>query len=76
VPTKIPEVVEVDISGLAEVDAAVRLSDLRLPEGVSVVGDPDEVIVKLTARRVAAEVAEAPTEEAAGAAEAEAAQES
>jgi large subunit ribosomal protein L25 len=58
IPTRIPEVVEVDISGLGEVDAAVRLSDLHLPEGVSVVGDPDEVIVKLAARRVAAEAAE------------------
>jgi len=63
VPTRIPEVVEVDISGLAEVDAAVRLSDLQLPEGVSVVGDPDEVIVKIAARRVAAEVEEAPAAE-------------
>lgn len=63
VPTKIPEVIEVDISGLAEVDAAVRLSDLHLPEGVTVVGDPDEVIVKLAARRVVAEVEEAPAAE-------------
>jgi large subunit ribosomal protein L25 len=60
VPTKIPEVIEVDISGLAEIDVAVRLSDLQLAEGVSVVGDPDDVIVKLAARRVAAEVEEAP----------------
>jgi large subunit ribosomal protein L25 len=64
VPTRIPEVVEVDISGLAEVDAAVRLSDLQLAEGVSVIGDPEDVIVKLTARRVAAETAEAATDEA------------
>lgn len=63
VPTRIPEFIEVDISDLAEVDAAIRLSDLRLPEGVSVVGDPDEVIVKLAARRVAAEVEEAPAAE-------------
>jgi len=77
VPTKIPEFIEVDISGLAEVDAAVRLSDLQLAEGVSVVGDPDEVIVKLAARRVAAEVEEAPAaEEAAAEPEAEAADES
>jgi large subunit ribosomal protein L25 len=75
VPTKIPEVVEVDISGLAEVDDAVRLSDLQLPEGVSVVGDPDEVIVKIAARRVAAEVEEAPAAEAAAEAEAEAGKE-
>jgi large subunit ribosomal protein L25 len=71
VPTKIPEVVEVDISGLAEVDAAIRLSDLRLPDGVAVVGDPDEVVVKLAARRVAAEVEEAPAAEAAEAPAAE-----
>ena len=77
VPTRIPEFIEVDISGLAEVDAAVRLSDLQLPEGVSVVGDPDDVIVKLAARRVAAEVEEAPAaEEAAAEPEAETAEES
>jgi large subunit ribosomal protein L25 len=71
VPTKIPEVIEVDISGLPEVDAAVRLSDLRLAEGVTVVGDPDDVIVKLAARRVAAEVEEAPAAEEAAAVPAE-----
>jgi large subunit ribosomal protein L25 len=64
VPTKIPEVVEVDISGLAGVDAAVRLSDLQLADGVSVIGDPEEIIVKLAARRVAAEAADAATGEA------------
>ena len=72
VPTRIPEVVEVDISDLAEVDAAIRLSDLRMPEGVTVVGDPDEVIVKLAARRVPVEVAEeAPAAEEAAAEPAE-----
>ena len=66
VPTRIPEVIEIDVSGLAEVDAAVRLADLQLPEGVTAVGDPEEVVVKLAARRVAAEeeAAEAPAEEA------------
>jgi large subunit ribosomal protein L25 len=70
-PARIPEVIEVDISGLDEVDAAVRLSDIRLPEGVSAVGDPDEVVVKLAARRAAVEEAE----EAPAAEEAEAAEE-
>ena len=68
VPTKIPEFIEVDISGLAEVDAAVRVADLTLPEGVTAVADPEDVIVKLTARRVA-------VEEEAAAAPAEAAEE-
>ena len=60
VPTVIPEVVEVDVSDLAAVDAAVRLSDLRLPDGVAVVGEPDEIVVKLAARRVVEERVLAP----------------
>src|SRR5262249_27451655 len=32
-PTRIPEMIEVDVSDLPEVDAAVRLSDLHVPEG-------------------------------------------
>lgn len=72
VPTRIPEAIEVDISGLPEVDAAVRLSDLHLPEGVTAVGDPEEVVVKLAARRVVeveeeAAAAAAEEEEGAGA---------
>jgi large subunit ribosomal protein L25 len=63
VPTKIPEMVEADISGLAEVDAAVRVSDLPLPEGVSAVNDPDDVVVKLAARRVVEEEVAEPEEE-------------
>jgi large subunit ribosomal protein L25 len=64
-PTKIPEVIEVDISGLAEVDAAVRISDLQLPEGVTAVADPDDVVVKLAGRRVVEEeAAPAPLAEA------------
>ena len=59
VPTRIPEVVEIDISGLAEIDAAVRISDVQLPEGVVAVGDPDDIIVKLAARRVVVEAEEA-----------------
>lgn len=57
VPTRIPEAIEVDVSGLAEVDAAVRVSDVQLPEGVTAVADPDDVVVKLAGRRVVAEEA-------------------
>jgi large subunit ribosomal protein L25 len=66
VPTKIPESIEIDISILGEVDAAVRVSDVRLPEGVTAVTDPDDVVVKLAARRVVEEepaAAEAEAEE-------------
>lgn len=74
-PTRIPEMIEVDVSHLPAVDAAVRLSDLHVPDDVTVIGDPEEVVVKLAARRVV-EVEEAAPEavEAEAAPEAEAAE--
>ncbi len=65
-PTDIPEKIEVDISGLAEIDAGVYVRDLKLSEAVTVVTDEDELIVKLTQRRdMAAELAEEESQEAA-----------
>jgi large subunit ribosomal protein L25 len=80
-PSLIPEAIEVDISGLTEVEAGVRVSELQLPEGVVAVAEPDELVVKLAARRVAAEEevaeeAEAPAEVEAEGAEAPQASES
>jgi len=59
-PANLPDHLAVDVSGLAEVDSAVRVRDLALPEGVSLAAhvDPDEVVVKVAAiRAVAAEEA-------------------
>jgi large subunit ribosomal protein L25 len=53
-PTAIPEAIELDVSGLDHVDAGIRVSDLKLPEGVTAVPDPEELVVKLAARRVSA----------------------
>ena len=62
-PDAIPGEIQVDISGLAEVDDAVRLSDITLPEGVefNAAIDPAEILVKIAQARVVAEepVAEA-----------------
>jgi large subunit ribosomal protein L25 len=69
-PSRIPEVIEVDISGLKEVDAGVRVSELKLPEEVVSVAEPDELVVKLAARRVVVEEEEAPAEEEGAEAEA------
>ena len=69
-PNDIPEAVEADVAGLDHVDAGIRVSDLELPRGVAVVTDPEELVVKLAARRVAAEEEAAPV-----AAEAETAEE-
>jgi large subunit ribosomal protein L25 len=56
-PDAIPGEITVDISGLAEVDDAVRLSDITLPEGVELntAIDPAEILVKIAQTRVAAE---------------------
>lgn len=62
-PTDIPDVIDVDINGLKEIDEGIRVGDLQLPQGVSVAEDPEEMVVKLTARRDM--VAELAAEEAA-----------
>src|SRR5919202_3190608 len=65
-PNDIPEAIEVDVSGLDHLDAGVRVSELELPRGVTAVTDPEELVVKLAARRVAAaeeEAVPAPTAE-------------
>jgi large subunit ribosomal protein L25 len=75
-PGDIPEVIEVDVSGLANVDDVVRVADITLPRGVTAVADPEDVVVKIAARRVAAvEEEAAPVEEAAEPAEASEAEE-
>ena len=55
--------IETDVSSLDHVDAGIRVSDLTLPDGVTAVVDPEELVVKLAARRVSAAEEE---EEAAG----------
>ena len=77
-PTEVPSFIEVDVSGLEEIDQSLHVSDLKVPEGVEVLSDSDLVIVKAAApaieRAAAAEEAaeEAEKAEAAAAAAAEA----
>jgi large subunit ribosomal protein L25 len=47
-PMDIPPVIEVDISGLVELEQAIHVSDLELPENVQVLTPLDELIVKVT----------------------------
>lgn len=48
-PAEIPEKIEVDISGLTEVDQESRVSDLTVPNGVTVVTDGSVSVVKIGA---------------------------
>lgn len=64
-PDKIIGHIETDISGL-EIGQSVRVSDLKLGEGIKILNDPEEVIVNIIAPAV---VEEAPPAEAAAAPE-------
>src|SRR5207248_8396896 len=56
-PADIPESIEADVSHLEELDSALRLSELTIPEGVTLLTDPEELVAKVAAKKVAMEVA-------------------
>ena len=60
-PTDLPPVITVDISGLKEVDDEIRVKDLAVPPGCEILDEPDDLIVKVSAHREEVEeVAPAP----------------
>jgi len=68
-PTEIPEFVEVDVTPLG-IHEAIHVADLKLPEGVEVVGETTRTIVTVlppTVEAKPAEAAEAAPEAAAAA---------
>lgn len=68
-PARIPHMIDVDVSGLENPGDVVRVGDLTLPDGVTMVTDPNEIVAQIEAVYVEPaaeeEAAEAP---AAGAA--------
>ena len=64
-PEKLPESIEVSIVPLVDFDAAIHLRDVALPEGVTLLSDPDEIVAKVIPPAVAEVAAAAPAEEAA-----------
>ncbi|MHB8509995.1 MAG: 50S ribosomal protein L25 [Candidatus Dormibacteria bacterium] len=64
-PGDIPEHLEVDVSGLNAVDDGVRVSELTIADGMEVLSDPDEIVVKVTAVREVEPPSEADTAAAA-----------
>ncbi|MCC7368861.1 MAG: 50S ribosomal protein L25 [Chloroflexi bacterium] len=60
-PADLPEAIEVDITGLAEIDASIYVRDLTAPQGVTILTDGDDLVVKIMAPTVEVEeAAEAP----------------
>ena len=74
-PSDIPEAFEVDLTPLEEIESEFRISDLKLPKGVTVLVEPDELVVKIVHKREMKVEEEAPAAEAAIVGEGEAAAE-
>jgi large subunit ribosomal protein L25 len=47
-PTDVPSAIEIDVSVLAEIDQAVHVSDLVIPEDVTLLTDPEQVVAKVS----------------------------
>jgi large subunit ribosomal protein L25 len=74
-PSDIPEAFEVDMTPLEEIESEFRVADLSVPKGVTVLLDPEELIVKIVHKREMKVEEEVPTAEAAVGVEGEAAAE-
>jgi len=71
-PSDIPESFEVDITALEEIEAELRVADITVPKGVTVLDDPEELVVKIVHKRELKVEEEVPAAEAAVPAEGEA----
>ena len=63
-PSDIPEAFEVDLTPLEEIESEFRVADLNVPKGVTVLIDPEELIVKIVHKREMKVEEEVPTAEA------------
>ncbi|OGH21393.1 MAG: hypothetical protein A2958_01195 [Candidatus Levybacteria bacterium RIFCSPLOWO2_01_FULL_38_13] len=70
-PAELPEKIEVNVENLANVDDQITVGDLKTLEGVAILTDPSQVIVKIE-ELVSKEAEELAKEEAAAAEEAKA----
>ena len=59
-PTDLPPVIAVDVSGLKEIDDEIRVKDLKIPAGCEILDEPEDLIVKVAAHREEVEEAPAP----------------
>lgn len=57
-PGDLPPHIEVDVSGLEEIDDAVHLKDLEVSPDVTLLAEPELVVAKVAAPRLAEEVVE------------------
>ena len=61
-PTEVPSFLEIDVSPLTEINQALHVSDLDLPDEVTLLTDPEQVVAKVAPPAVEP-VEEVPEEE-------------
>jgi large subunit ribosomal protein L25 len=54
-PDHLPSSIEVDVTTLETFEASIHVRDLPVPEGVTIVADPDEMVARVMPPRVEAE---------------------
>lgn len=58
-PDHLPRAIEYDIAALVDFDATIKVEDLAIPEDVTLLTDPGEIVAKVLAPRVEEKPAEA-----------------
>lgn len=61
-PKNLPHELSVDVSALVDLDSHITVGDIKTPEGVEIVNDPEEIVATVEAERE--EEPEEPAEEA------------
>ena len=72
-PVKIPSEIELDITSLTEADQAIRVNDIDLGEDITILNDPELVVVRISSRSAEVMAEPVAAEEAVEAQEADAA---
>ena len=49
-PAKIPASIEIDLTSLTEPEQTIRVKDIELDEEITVINDPEQVVVKISVR--------------------------
>jgi large subunit ribosomal protein L25 len=66
-PRDVPEAIHVDLSSLVDMQSVITVADLAIPEGVTVLTDPETDVVRVSLPTKMEEVVEAGAEEVEGA---------
>jgi large subunit ribosomal protein L25 len=64
-PSEIPEAFEIDLTPLEEIESELRVSELTVPKGVTILDDPEDLVVKIVHKRELKVEEEVPAAEAA-----------